>query len=400
MPRLATSGRSGSTVLVVDDQEDALDATRVLLEREGHRVLRCTNGEEALATLASSDVQLILVDYCMPMMNGADLIRAIRARDRYVQIVLQTGYAGPRPPRTLLAELDIQGYHNKADGPDALLMWVDVGLKATKLIQHLRERERMQAELVSNVSHEFRTPLNIIAGYSDMLLDGGVGALSEEAQATVRSIAQTNRSLGALVDNFLQYARVDAGMIEPSADRNVTRELIRELVDFGGVLVKAPHVRFAAEVGTVPDAFVTDAVKVRTILRNLIANAAKFTERGAVTLTMVARDGLLVFQIRDTGPGIAADKLRAVFEPFRQLGGSSSPRHGGVGLGLALSQRLARILGGTLELESTVGVGSTFTLTIPHRPHGSEGRSERSEPGGEGRSERSERPIDLSILSA
>src|SRR5689334_8162918 len=244
MPRLSRNGTSENTILVVDDQEDALGATRALLEREGHRVLPCATGADALAALAVNDVQLVLVDYCMPTMSGPELIAAIRARDRYVQIVMQTGFAGQKPPRTLLAELDIQGYHNKADGPDALLMWVDVGLKAHKLIHHLRERERMQADLVANVSHEFRTPLNIIAGYSEMLLDGGLGALSDPAADTVRSIAHTNRALGELVDNFLQYARVDAGVVVPSDARNLTRDLVKELDGFGSVLVKAPHVRF------------------------------------------------------------------------------------------------------------------------------------------------------------
>src|SRR5258708_498240 len=101
MPRLVTASRAGSSILVVDDQEGALEATRVLLEREGHRVIACASGDEALGMLTDHPVQLILVDYCMPTMSGPDLIRAIRERDPYVQIVLQTGFAGPKPPRTL-----------------------------------------------------------------------------------------------------------------------------------------------------------------------------------------------------------------------------------------------------------------------------------------------------------
>src|SRR5205814_5963852 len=87
----------------------------------------------------------------------------------FVQIILQTGYAGEEPPRVMLAELDIQGYHDKADDPERLLLWVDVALKAHRLVKTLRERERAQAELVANCSHEFRTPVNIIAGYADAI---------------------------------------------------------------------------------------------------------------------------------------------------------------------------------------------------------------------------------------
>src|SRR5262249_44575867 len=160
--------------------------------------------------------------------------------------------------------------------------------------------------------------------------------------STVRSIAQTNRSLVELVDNFLQYARVEAGVAAPSTDRLVTRTLVAELEALGAVLAK-PSVRFVTAVGEMPEAFIADSVKLRTILRNLIGNAAKFTARGTIALEIGATAAALVFRIRDTGPGIAPDKQRAVFEPFRQLDGAAVA--GGVGLGLALSHRLARILG-------------------------------------------------------
>ena len=150
MPRLATNeGPTGNTILVVDDQEDSLASTRALLEHEGHQVLTCATGEEALASLARHQVHLIVVDYHMPGMNGAALVKAIRATDPYVQIILQTGYSGAAPPRDLLADLDIQGYHSKMDGPDRLMTWIDVGLKAHRLITRLRERERLQSDLVA-----------------------------------------------------------------------------------------------------------------------------------------------------------------------------------------------------------------------------------------------------------
>lgn len=368
MPRLVHRPHDGPTTLVVDDQESALQSTRALLEREGHRIFTCTTGDEALRLLTQHEVHLILVDYCMPAMSGADLIKAIRASDPYVQIILQTGYSGPTPPRTLLAELDIQGYHNKADGPGSLLMWVDVGLRAHALITKLRERERMHAELVANVSHEFRTPLNIIGGYTDMLLDGACGALPDQACGTLRSIADTNRSLGELVDNFLHYARVDAGVVHASSDRVTTKDLVAELHRFGTILVEEKDVTFSITMDDeLPAAFVTDSVKLRTILRNTIVNAAKFTTAGEVCVSITSTAETLTFHVRDTGPGIPADQLAAVFEPFRQLDGSSTRRHGGVGLGLALSRRLASLLGGTLALTSRVGVGSIFTLTIPRR---------------------------------
>src|SRR5438445_11338233 len=146
MARRSTRSPTGHTILAVDDQQDSLVSVRNLLEREGHRVLIAESGEQALAVVKTTEVDLMIVDYLMPRMNGAQLVRAVRSFDPFVQIILQTGYAGEEPPRVMLAELDIQGYHDKADDPERLLLWVDVALKTHRLVKALRERERAQAE--------------------------------------------------------------------------------------------------------------------------------------------------------------------------------------------------------------------------------------------------------------
>ncbi len=357
--------QSEHTILVVDDQEETLIAVRSLLEREGHRVLTAQSGEQALALFKANDVHLLLVDYVMPRMTGAQLVREIRAFDPFVQIILQTGYSGDTPPRVMLTELDIQGYHDKAEGPEKLLVWVDVGLKAHRLISSLRERERLQRELVANVSHEFRTPLNIIGGYVDLLLDGAFGCLPRAALQPLRSVRGVSSDLLDLVVDFLTYARVEFGVAEVAEQAIVTAELAREMQRLGGVLVEGKQVRFAVDVADVPAYFVTDPVKLRTILRNLVANAVKFTTVGTIALEIGGSDGCMSFRVRDTGLGIAREHLGVIFEPFRQLDGSVTRKHGGVGLGLALSRKLAELLGGDIEVQSAPGVGSVFTLILP-----------------------------------
>src|SRR5262245_15632994 len=128
--KLNTVANSKNTILVVDDQGEALTSVRQLLEREGHRVLTASSGERVLTLLKEHDVHLMLVDYFMPRMNGEELIRRIRQFDPYMQIILQTGFAGDKPARRILADLDIQGFHDKAEGPDKLLLWIDAGLKS------------------------------------------------------------------------------------------------------------------------------------------------------------------------------------------------------------------------------------------------------------------------------
>src|SRR5207247_803236 len=162
MARKRTAGDpSGYTILVVDDQEEALISAKLLLEREGHRVLTAASGEEALSLFRHHRVHLIIVDYFMPRMNGEELIQAIRQMDEDVQILLQTGYSGEKPPLEMLRMLDIQGYHDKSEGPDHLLLWVDVALKAAAQLKQVRETEQLKMQFMAHISHELRTPVNV-----------------------------------------------------------------------------------------------------------------------------------------------------------------------------------------------------------------------------------------------
>jgi signal transduction histidine kinase len=365
MARRSARPSSGHTILVVDDQEDTLLSVRALLEREGHQVLLADSGEAALAILREADVHLIILDYLMPRMNGAELVRAIRRFDPYVQIILQTGYAGDKPPRLMLADLDIQGYHDKADDPEKLLMWVDVALKARRLVWNLRERERLQSELVANCSHEFRTPLNIVSGYASLLSAGDFGALPDAAQPPLQSIQNAVDNLIDLVNDFLGHAKLEASVAEVSPQWCDVAELLRELETLGGLLLEDKPIGFRIAWNGTPDRLLVDGTKLRTILRNLVGNAAKYTARGEIVLEVTADATAVRFVVADTGPGIAPEHQEAIFEPFRQIDGSSTRSHGGVGLGLAMARKLARLLGGDVVLESTLGAGSTFTIVLP-----------------------------------
>ncbi len=365
MTRKSQVAGSSYTILVVDDQQEALISVRRLLEREGHTVLTAEGGERALALFKQHEIHLILVDYFMPRVTSELLLREIRKFDPFVQIILLTGYSAEKPARMVLADLDIQGYHDKAEGPEKLLLWVDLGLKAHRMIRSLRERECLHAELVANVSHEFRTPLNIIGGYTGLLLDGAFGKLPGTAEQPLRSMAEATDNLTELVSDFLNYSKLESRAMEVSRQSIRISELARELERLGSLLLDGKHVRFAVELCAAPVALVTDSVKLRTVLRNLLTNAVKFTASGAVVVRIARRGAALHFSVRDTGPGISRADLAVIFEPFRQLHAAGARNPGGIGLGLALSRKLARILGGDIEVESQPGKGSTFTLVLP-----------------------------------
>jgi signal transduction histidine kinase len=365
MARRSVRPASEHTILVVDDQQDTLVSVGSLLEREGHRILTAESAEQALEVIRARDVHLVIVDYFMPRMNGSQLVREIRRTDPFVQIILQTGYAGERPPRVMLAELEIQGYHDKSDDPERLLLWVDVALKTHRLLHTIRDREQLQGELVANCSHEFRTPLNIILGYAELLLGGNFGNLPSDATPALQTIDGAARSLLDILCDFLQYAKVEAGVAPVAKDVVDVGELASEMQRLANVLLEDKSVTFVLELDAAPERIVTDAVKLRTILRNLVTNAAKFTDIGTVALRVTQRGGQVRLEVRDSGPGIQPEDQGRVFEAFRQLDGSSTRSHGGLGLGLALARKLARTLGGDLQLQSEYGKGSTFVFSLP-----------------------------------
>lgn len=153
MARRATAAKSGRTVLVVDDNAEYLATAARLVGREGHEVLTATSGQEALAILRERRVDLMLVDYFMPGMTGEQVVSEARSFDKIVQIVMQTGYASERPPREMLTRLDIQGYHDKSEGPEKLALWVAVGLKAAFHVRALHQ-SRLGLQYILEVTPE------------------------------------------------------------------------------------------------------------------------------------------------------------------------------------------------------------------------------------------------------
>lgn len=370
MARRSQQRQSGYTILVVDDDQAILMSVRALLVREGHTVITAESGNEALEVYRHNDIHLMLVDYFMPRMTGEELIAQIRRVDPILQIVLQTGYAGEKPPREMLRDLDIQGYHDKSRGPQELLLWIDVALKAYERLQQLRDREQLQAELVSNVSHEFRTPLNIIGGYTELLAIGEFGEMGERASEILGRVQDACRDLSDLVGDFLGYARVEANVEEIGDGPIHTEEFAEDMAKYARLILgDRKPIAFEVDYEDAPRTFYSDLVKVKTIVRNLVTNAVKFTENGMIALRIgMGVDGSVTIEVEDTGLGIAPEAQDMVFEPFRQLDGSITRAHGGVGLGLALSRKLARVLGGDLVVRSALGEGSTFALTLPAAP--------------------------------
>jgi signal transduction histidine kinase len=353
----------GHTILVIDDHEDALFGIRRHLEQEGHQVLVARSAEIALAAVREHGPHLILVDYSLPKMSVEQLVHEIRKVQPFVQVILLTSSNSELPPRRLLADLDIQGYHNKADGADKLRLWVAVGLKAHASILRLRERELQHGGLVAHVSHELRNPINVITGYTELILDGTCGEIPPAAETPLRSLVVTTWKLNQLVDNFLTYAKLEAHLMTAEREWVAVDAIVTAMQRTAEVAANA-SVHFSIDSDCTETKIYTDRLKVLAILRNLLTNALKFTSRGHVRLHISMSGATIRFAFHDTGIGVADDEQEAIFEPYRKSRHSSETQSSGVGLGLALSRQLARLLGGEIRLRSEPGQGSEFTLIL------------------------------------
>jgi signal transduction histidine kinase len=232
------------------------------------------------------------------------------------------------------------------------------------------EANRMKSRFVANMSHELRTPLNGIIGLSYILKQEIKGQLNPEQHNYLERVYEAGEHLIKLLNDILDNAKLEAGRvtIQPEA---VQPELIfQEALTMTHVLIGDKPIELIEDLDAdLPDVFV-DRVRVTQVLLNLLSNAVKFTEQGAITVrascdAVDRQCGQIMIAIIDTGVGIASEHQHLIFEEFRQADDSLSRRYGGTGLGLPISRRLVELHGGTLEVTSQIGAGSTFFFTLP-----------------------------------
>jgi signal transduction histidine kinase len=226
------------------------------------------------------------------------------------------------------------------------------------------EARRIKDEFLANMSHELRTPLTAVLGYTYLIQEGLAGPLTEEQRTTLAQVTSSSERLLTLIDDLLDLTTLKRGEVTLHVDTFDAHGALSEAIASAKGRQKgvALHIEPPPET---PLQMHSDRRKVVRILANLLSNAFKFTPRGEIRTSVALRDGLVRFVVEDTGIGIASDAQDVIFDEFRQVDGSVTRRYGGSGLGLALSRRLARLLGGDITLRSAPNEGATFVVELP-----------------------------------
>ncbi len=251
---------------------------------------------------------------------------------------------------------------------DGIAQQAAVVLENTRLVEDLRQASQLKSDFLSTISHELRTPLNAIIGYSELLYEQAMGPLQPEQLEAMDVIVKKSVQLLELINTTLDLTRMEAGQVDVSLSEFSVADL---LTDIEGELADEvpPPVQFACVIAPDLPLLISDRLKLKTVIRNLVHNALKFTRRGRVEVRaeLAARPAHVQLVVRDTGIGIAAENVTAIFEMFRQLEPATTRRFGGVGLGLYIVQRLLELLHGEIHVQSEPGAGSVFTVTVPLR---------------------------------
>jgi signal transduction histidine kinase len=319
------------------------------------QVASAFDGPQALARLELMTPDLIVTDFMMPHMSGDEFVQALRSRPtlRDIPVLVLTARDD--------AELRVRVLS------DGVQDWQLESLLET-LTQALEQAElasRFKTSLLRLVSHELRTPLGALQLQLERLSSAQHGPLNDAQQ---QLIVRMRRSLSRLTDtiqSLLEYARIESGRLELCVEAFDLRELAQSVVDDFSPQAEAKNLRLELIAPTQSTGFQSDSRLIRLVLVNLIANALKFTEKGEISLCLQILPDRCELQVKDTGPGIEPELRTSVFEPFFQ--GESVPRRHspGTGLGLSLVREMLNALGGNIELESEVGQGSTFRISVP-----------------------------------
>jgi signal transduction histidine kinase/HAMP domain-containing protein len=249
-----------------------------------------------------------------------------------------------------------------------------LAIQNAKLFREIEEKgreleaaSRHKSQFLANMSHELRTPLNSVLGFTELLVDGIYGELPERAKTTVARVQANGHHLLGLINDVLDLSKIEAGQLTLALEEYSVGQIVQSTVTAVEPLARAKGLMLAATVAEKLPIGRGDERRLTQVLLNLAGNAVKFTETGAVDIFADAVDGHFEITVRDTGPGIASKDQVLIFEEFQQVDSSSTRQKGGTGLGLAISKRIVEMHGGTIDVESVPGSGSTFRLKIPIR---------------------------------
>jgi len=395
-------------ILIVDDNENNLFTLRTLIKEyiDAH-VLQAQSGKAALNLLLKHHVDLVILDIQMPGMDGFETAKVIQMRPKtqHIPVVFLTAAYKAEEFQQKGFALGAADYLTKPiDAPQLInriksyIRFIEqdrqhkqdlerrVQERTSELLEARNELERRveertaqlldaknQAEeanmakskFLANMSHELRTPLNAIIGYSEMLQEESEELEEDNFTPDLKRISSSGKHLLGLINDVLDLSKIEAGRMELFLENFELKAIVDDVTSTVQPLVEKNSNIFKVVYGDNLGEIYSDLTKLRQMLYNFISNSAKFTTNGIISLEVKREAELVHFSIVDNGIGMTEEQQAKLFRPFTQADSSTTRKYGGTGLGLAITQQFTKMMGGTIEVKSKLGEGSSFELSLP-----------------------------------
>lgn len=351
---------SQGNILIIEDEPGPALALKMIL-KPYYQVYSAERGEAALEILKTTPIDVVSLDLRMPGLSGMPLLAKIKAQDPDIEVIIITGYGSLE---TAVESIDLKVFSYVAKPFDVLEI-LETTKRALQKRRNLQRLRHIKEEFFANLTHEFRTPLSAIMGYSSILLEEHGATLTSDQRQALDRIQANSHELLSCVEGIFFLAALEAGEIPLTVWSFDAKLILSRLSERHADAFAEKNVRL--EINDLPSLPIrTDEEKLAKIIDILVLNGLKFTEEGSVRVDATRQvDGPLEIRVRDTGIGMRPDEVEEVLEGFRQADPTARKRFRGIGLGLRLLTRMVAAIGGTLDATSTLGGGTEFVVTVP-----------------------------------
>ncbi|MCK4771541.1 MAG: response regulator [Candidatus Latescibacteria bacterium] len=358
------------SIIVIDDDEAVLLSVNKILSKAGFHVETFEDGVSGLEGVTELKPDLVVVDLRMPGLSGMEVINRVSEMDPYIIIVVITGYA---TIDTAVEAIKLGAYDflPKPFSPDELRVIVNRGLEHRQLLQESHrleiERELLKRQFVTLVSHQLKTPLVAIHQYLDTLKQlGDTPDTASKRQDWLERCLQRTDEVLAIIKDWLTLSKVESGSLTGEILRVDLKPIILNTMEANADMAAEQGITLEAELPADEYPVKGDRNCLAVLFDNLMVNAIKYNKpEGRVSVSVKAQDHQIVVAVADTGIGIPEKYRQALFDEFFRVKGQSSGQTTGTGLGLAICKRITTEMGGTIEVESELDVGSTFRVSLP-----------------------------------
>ncbi len=355
-------------ILVVDDDESMRDSCTQILTKDGYQAESAKDGASGLEQIKEKKPDLVLIDLKMPGINGLELLEKTREIDPNIIAVVITGYA---TIESAVEAMKIGAYDflPKPFTPDELRIIIKRGLEKRKLIHETeslrREKKLMEENFITMVSHQLRSPLVAILQYFEVILGGMVGEVSEKQKEMIRKAQSRLENLMNLINDWLDVARLDSGQIIEKLKPLSLKKIIESLLEEMQPLAQEKDIYLELMPSSGNENVMGDEESLKQVFSNLLTNAIRYNKpKGKVKISIKENGNFIITEVQDTGIGISKDHLPFIFDQFYRVKRTEDQKIKGTGLGLSIAKKIVEAHGGSIQVSSEEGQGSTFTVFL------------------------------------